>query len=156
MQKTFKLPVLPYVKKYVEKQFFNGQAAPYKIEEDTLIGKNFMSVIIDKRHRDIMDKHHDLTAEIHITLSDAMAKRSPRLSNLMCVNYFLVEDFKDALTTWINAAGHYHIRPFVACKGFLEYYGIDENEYSLDAAYRLWQREKNGEYKKKKAGSVTK
>lgn len=150
MQKHFRVPVMPYLKKYVEQKFFAGQTAPYKLEEDTLLGKQFMSAIIDARKKDVIDKHIEMSDHLHICLSEAMAERSPSIKKLIHINFFLDKLFKDALITWIQSAEYFDVRAFPASKAFLEKYGIDESEYSHDAAYRHWQRTKNASYNKTK------
>lgn len=150
MRTNYYIPVLPHVQKYVSKKFFNGNNhGPYKIEEHALLGKIFMAVIIDGRKADFIDKHLEMTGKLHVKLSQDMLKRSPRMNKLVTVNFFLDKLFKDALIDWILSADHYGIRPFPASKDFLQYYGIEEAEYSHDAAYRHWIRWKNSEYNKK-------
>jgi hypothetical protein len=146
MRKNFSVPVLPYLKKYTEKHFFAGLKGPHKIEEDTLLGKQFMSIIIDARSKDFIDKHLEFTASLDVTLSESMAKRSPNLKKLICINFFLDKLFKDALVHWIKSADHFGIRPYPSSKMFLEYYGIEEAEYSHDAAYAHWKRYKNSDF----------
>jgi hypothetical protein len=145
----FKVPVLPYLKKYMVKQFFAGHKSPFKIEEDTLLGKQFMSLIIDARKIDFIDKHLEMSAVLEIVLSDSMRKRSPRISKLVCINKFADKLFKNDLIVWILAAEYFGIRPFPSSKAFLEHYSIDESEYSHDAAYKHWTRTKNGDFKNK-------
>lgn len=145
---TFKIPVLPYLKKYIVKQFFSGAKGPYKIEEDTLLGKQVMSLLIDARKIDFIDKHLEMSETLEVVLSDSMAKRSPRINKLICFNFFADKIFKTSLITWIRSAEHFGIRPFPASKGFLEHFEIEESEYSHDAAYRHWTRSMNSEYQK--------
>jgi hypothetical protein len=143
MRKHFKVPVLAYLKKYLEKQFFPGEQAPYKIEEDSLIGKQFMSLLIDQRTKELMGDQKLLHSEtLEVELSEAMAERSPNLRKLGSINYFLDKLFKDALIVWIKSAEIHGGRPYPASKAFLEYFNIDESEYSHDAAYKVWTRYK--------------
>jgi len=151
MQTQFRVPVLPYVKKYLIKKFFAGDQGPHKIEEDTLIGKQFMSVIIDARKKDVIDRHIEFSETLEVVLSQDMLLRSPKVAKLITINYFLDKVFKEELIAWILSAQHYGIRPFPASKDFLEYYGIEECEYSHDAAYKIWTRWKNRDYGKKKS-----
>lgn len=151
MQKHFRVPVLPYLKKYLEKHVFCGQTAPYKLEEDTLIGKQFMSLIIDARKKDMMgDKKIEMTAVIEVELSKMMAERSPSIRKLIPISFYLDKLFKDHLIVWIKSAEHYGIRPSPASKDFLAHFGIQESEYTYDAAYRHWLRYKNNEYNRLK------
>jgi hypothetical protein len=52
------------------------------------------------------------------------------------------DTFKEHLLTWVEGQQTAGIPAHTACKMFLEFYDIDEKEYSLDAAYKLWQRTK--------------
>jgi len=156
MQTQFRVPVLPYVKKYLTKKFFAGNHGPHKIEEDTLIGKQFMSVIIDARKKDVIDRHIEFSETLDVVLSQDMLLRSPNISKLITINYFLDKVFKEELIAWILSAQHYGIRPFPASRDFLEYYGIEEREYSHDAAYKIWTRWKNRDYDKKRSQRRTK
>jgi hypothetical protein len=155
VKNNFKVPVSAYVKKYLAKKFFNGNKGPIKIEEDTLLGKQFMSIIIDARNKDFIDKHIEYTETIDVILSQDMMSKSPRIHKLVAINFFLDKLFKEALVDWILSAQHYGVRPFPASKDFLAHYGIDENEYSHDAAYKYWTRRKNADinsiYKAKKS-----
>ena len=151
MRKNFKVPVYAYLLKYCRKQFFAGQSQPYKIEEDTLIGKQFMSVLMDVRKKEMMGDQLLLQTEtLDVELSEAMAKRSPNLGKLAPLNFFLDKLFKDALIMWIKSAEHHGIKPYPSSKAFLEHFGIDEHEYSHDAAYKHWTRYKNEGFQKVK------
>src|SRR6185295_15457496 len=108
MRKHFNVPVLPYLKRYILKQFFAGQSAPYKIEEDSLIGKQFMSLMLDARPKDLNgDKKIEMTKRIELCLSEEIAKRSPTIGKLIQINYYLDKMFKDDLIVWIKSAEHY-------------------------------------------------
>jgi hypothetical protein len=143
---TYNIPILPYLKKYVVKKFFDGHSPPYKMEEDTLLGKQFMSVIIDARKIDFIDRHLEMSDRLSVKLSNVMAERSVTLAKLVPINFFLDKIFKEELITWILSADYHGIRPFPAIRNFLAYYSIEEREYSLDAAYRHWLRWKNKDY----------
>jgi hypothetical protein len=146
---NFKIPVSAYLAKYMMRKFFQDNKGPFKIEEDTLLGKQFMSIIIDARKKDVLDKHIEHTYTIEVILSQDMMKRSPNAAKLVTINFFLDKVFKEDLIGWILSASFYGIRPYRSCKDFLAFYSIDENEYSHDAAYKLWQRWNNADYKKK-------
>jgi hypothetical protein len=137
---SFKVPVSVYVKKYLVKKFFAGHKGPYKIEEDSLLGKQFMANIIDGRKHDFIDTHIEVTEHIEVILSQDMMARSPKQSKLRSINFFLDKIYKEGLIDWVIAAKCYGTRPYAATRDFLEFYGIDNNEYSHDAAYKLWQR----------------
>jgi hypothetical protein len=156
VQNQFKVPVSAYLKKYLAKKFYQGNKGPYKVEEDTLLGKQFMSIIIDGRKKDFIDKHIEYSETISVILSQDMILRSPKITKLVTINYFLDKVFKEDLIGWILSAQHYGIRPFNASKDFLAYYDIEETEYSRDAAYKLWNRWKNRDYDKKVSQPRTK
>lgn len=181
MRKDFRIPVPAYLKKYFVKQFFSGQHGPHKIEEDTLIGKHVMSLLLDARTRKLKHKH--LTRNKRITrlpgesrgaqssasnstaarkdqvleviLSEAMAKRSPNISKLIRLNTYLEDLFQSHLVTWIRSADFYGIPPYASSKDFLAYFAIDESEYSHDGAYRYWQRYKSDQQIKIKMNRAT-
>jgi hypothetical protein len=89
------------------------------------------------------DQHRDrLTESITFVLTAEQAKLGPRVSKLMRLNNDVDRLFKDHLIEWILAKRDDGISVHPACKMFLKRYNIDENEYSLDAAYRFWQRVK--------------
>jgi len=144
---TFSIPVFSYLDKYVRKSFFEGLRPPFKIEEDTLIGKQIISQLIDKRKIDMRgDKKIEMNKTLQVCLSSVMANRSPTLSKLIPINYYLDKQFKHDLITWIKSADECGVRPYPSSKLFLAHYGIDESEYSHDAAYKVWQRYKKQGY----------
>jgi len=148
MRREFNVPLLPYLEKYVKKKFFAGLPPPYKIEEDTLLGKQFMSLIIDgRRSNNMAGNKTKMSSTLHIQLSKCMAERSPNLRKLIAINLYFDKLFKDALITWVIAANDCGVVPFVSSKAFLVHFRIDEGEYSHDAAYKHWQRYKKMGYK---------
>lgn len=148
MQPDFSVPVPAYIYKYVVKKFFAGNKGPFKIEEDTLLGKQFMATILDVRKKDVIDKHLQFTERIPVILSQDMMKKSPNIAKLVSINFFLDKIFKEALIEWIQSAMYYGIRPYNSSRDFLAHYNIDETEYSHDAAYKLWTRWNSSEFKK--------
>lgn len=150
MQKRFDLYLFPYLKKYVEKMVLENERPPYKIDEDSLLGKQFMSLIKDARKTDMRgDKKIQPSALLSVVLSDAMAKRSPSPGKLQPINFFLDKLFKASLIIWIKSSDIAGTKPFVSSKQFLKYLCIDESEYTHDAAYKVWTRYKSIGYKRK-------
>lgn len=150
------MPLLPYLKKFAEKRFFAGYRAPYKLDEDTLIGKQFMCLIVDARTVDMRgDKKIEMSESLHVYLSEAMAERSPSLRKLVPINYYLDKFLKSELIAWIECAEYCGVRPFVSTKLFLQHYGIDESEYTHDAAYKVWQRYKRQGYNQNSTVAVS-
>lgn len=156
MRKRFHVPILPYLKKYATRQFFAGLAPPYKLEENTLIGKQVMSLILDNRTTHLRgDNKIEMSQRLEIELSKMMAERSPSINKLIPINFFLHQLFKNELITWIKSADEYGVKPFVSSKDFLVHYRIDESEYSHDAAYKMWTRHKSIGHKQKKTPLVS-
>lgn len=140
MRDTFKIPMATYIKKYVVKKFFNGSAPPYKFEESSLIGKQLMSIIIDRRNA--QGYHIPRDDFFEMQLNYEMLIRSPRIRKLALINKYLEKLFKEELIAWILSAKYHGIDPYRASKNFMTFYDIDEKEYSLDAIYKCWLRSK--------------
>ena len=155
----FKVPILPHLKKFIIAQLYNGQEEPIKVVEDSLLGRHIMSILIDKRNVTgsgavgFMDKEY--TSTLRLQLSSQMMKRSPRINKLARLNLELGEIFRQSLFVWVTCAKSYGIAAFPAVQHFLEEYGIEESEYSKDAAYKAWQRYQNLERTKEKSNLVT-
>lgn len=136
----FTVPVFPHIKKFILKTY--GQAEPVKVEEYNSLGKMVTLALRDNRTRaDHNDQQRDrVTATITIILGKEQTELGPRIGKLMRINNHVDVLFKEHLLIWIHALKADGIAPFTACKMFLEFYGIDEKEYSLDAAYKYYQR----------------
>jgi hypothetical protein len=141
----FTIPVFPHVKKFIQKKY---QAADVvKTEEYTTLGKMVTLALRDNRrwteYNTIERKHLSDTITLHLT--SEQLKLSPKISKLMRINLDMDREFKSHLVSWIHAGIVVGIKPFNSCKNYLSYHRIDEREYSLDAAYKFWQRYKRGE-----------
>jgi hypothetical protein len=136
----FTIPVFPHVKKFIVKHY--RSSATIKVEEYNVLGKFVTLALRDNRNsEENNDQYRNrLTAEITIVLTKEQAELSPRLNKLLRVNVDMDRIFKDHLITTIHMLGAAGIPPYNACKMFLEYYDIDDQEYSLDAAYKFWIR----------------
>jgi hypothetical protein len=142
-RQVFSIPVYPHVKKFILKKFRLHE--PARAEEYNTFGKFIMTALEDKRLRiDYNDSQFRdrLTASIKVNLTTHQAKFAPRLQKLIRINHAMDDAFKEHLVTWIQGQGAAGIPAYTACKMFLEFYEIDEKEYSLDAAYKIWQRTK--------------
>jgi hypothetical protein len=140
----YTIPVFPHVKKFIQKNY--KVSSVIKTEEYNTFGKLVTRALLDKR---TSPQHNDayrnkLTASITITLTKEQAELSPRINRLLRINIDMDRIFKDHLLTYIYALQSTGIPPYTACRMFLQLYSIDEKEYSLDAAYRFWQRAKDG------------
>lgn len=140
-RRQYSLPIFPHLKKFIVKNYGAGVITT---EEGTVLGRIVTAVLRENRTRKFSARdwpHHlQTTAMITIRLTTDQAGLSPKLSKLMRINLDMDKVFKDSLVGWILAQGEAGILAYPACKSFLDYYGIDSNEYSLDAAYKYWQR----------------
>lgn len=141
----FTIPVFPHVKKFIEKKY--QATGVIKTEEYTTLGKMVTLALRDGRrwteYNTIERKHLSDTITLHLTTEQL--KLGPRTTKLLRINLDMDREFKSHLISWINAGTYVGIKPFNSCKNFLAYHRIDEKEYSLDAAYKYWQRLKKGE-----------
>lgn len=156
----FKVPLLPHLKKFIMGQLYKGLSEPIKVEEDSPLGRSIMSILIDGRAVTTSAAKHfkdrEYSATFRITLSAAMAERSPRVSKLARLNLEFNEIFLQALYVWVKAENRNGVSAYVAVENFLLEYDIEENEYTKDAAYKAWQRYKSAGYKKKSRTRVLK
>lgn len=140
----FTIPVFPHVKKFIEKKY--QATGVIKTEEYTTLGKMVTLALRDGRrwteYNTIERKHLSDTITLHLTTEQL--KLGPRTTKLLRINLDMDREFKSHLISWINAGSFVGIKPFNSCKNFLAYHRIDEKEYSLDAAYKYWQRLKKG------------
>ena len=150
----FKVPILPHLKKFVLYQLYDGQAEPIKVEEDSPLGRSVMSILIDKRQvttssaRSAYSKEYDST--LRLVLSHSMMERSPSIKKLARLNLEFDEIFRQAIFIWVRAQNQNGVGSYAAVQNFLEFYKIDESEYTKDAAYKAWQRFKHQQYVKER------
>lgn len=145
-RKEFTIPVFPHVKKFVFKKYRAFRVrSKIRTEEHTLLGKVVTLALKDNRLR---QKYQDsqyrdrLTDTLTLELTKEQSEFSPRPYKLIRINQALDDAFKEHLLTWVGAQQEAGVPAYAACKMFLQFYDIDEQEYTLDAAYRLWQRSK--------------
>ncbi len=138
----YKIQVFPHVKKFLKRQYGLNVIKPIQVDGYSPLGKSVMLALRDNRKRaEYNDQYRDkLTSEITLVLTKEMMELSPKLSKLLKISIDMDGLFKQHLLTWIFAQQTTGIPPFTACKYFLAYFGIEEKEYSLDAAYKFWQR----------------
>ena len=136
----FKVHVFPHVKRFILKEY--GPSEPVKSEEYGVFGKMVTLALKDNRAgADNNDQYRDrLTASITIVLTHEQSKMGPRLGKLLRINVHMDSLFKEHLLAWISALKANGIAPYTACKMFLDYYDLDENEYSLNSAYMYYKR----------------
>lgn len=136
----FKIHVFPHVKRFILKNY--GGSEPVKTEEYGVLGKMVTLALKDNRAQsDYNDQYRDrLTTTLTITLTSEQSKMSPRQGKIMRINIHMDSLFKEHLLAWISALKVNGIAPYTACKMFLDYYELDENEYSLNTAYQYYKR----------------
>lgn len=156
MSKNFFIPIKPHLKKWYLKNF--DLEEPVKLEEDSLLGSHVVAILQDKRSRtdpkNTLFGRDDITDKLDVILSSTMERRSPRIGKLIRINVFLHHLFQNSLIVWVKSQGNADLNAYTAVKNFLSFYAIDEKEYSLDGAYKLWQRSRsrNIPSKRKKTG----
>jgi hypothetical protein len=137
----YTIPVFPHVKKFILKTY--NLTPPIKTEEYHTFGKLVTKALLDNRssaeYNDLY--RNKLTDTLVIMLTKEQSEFSPRINRLLRLNIDMDRVFKDHLIAHILTLRPLGIPAHTACKMFLEKFGIDENEYSLDAAYKCWQRE---------------
>jgi hypothetical protein len=140
----FTIDVFPHVKKFILKTFpASVERGAVKVEEYNTLGKYVTLALREPAGAENNDQYRDrLTASITLILTKKQSQLGPRLHKLMRINTDLDRVFKEHLLSWIAALSASGIAPYTACRMFLEYYGIDESEYSLEAAHRFYQRAK--------------
>lgn len=142
---TFTIPVFAHVKKFILKKYLGTTRVngTIKTEEYNTFGKLVTKALRDNRLRMKYNNSQErdrLTDSITITLTKDQSKFGPKLHKLTRINQDMDDAFKEHLLTWIAGQQEAGISAHAACKMFLEFYDIDEKEYSLDAAYKVWQR----------------
>lgn len=139
----FTIPVYPHVKKFILKKYRLRE--PVITEEYSSFGKSVTLALKDNRLRiDYNDSQFRdrLKKSLKVVLTKEQMEFGPRLQKLIRINHAMDDAFKEHLITWVQAQFASGVPAYAACKMFLEFYRIDEKEYSLDAAYKLWQRAK--------------
>ena len=137
---SYKVRLLPHLTKFVTKEFFEGQTEPFKIREDSVIGKAFIRILMDKRKQKPNSNWDEYTHSITVYLSQDMMDHSPRAGRLEAINQDLHHLFKMALLIWIRCNSRFNIKVSESIRTFLDSYGIEEAEYPHATAYKLWQR----------------
>jgi hypothetical protein len=138
----FTIDVFPHIKKFILKNH-DATNGSIKVEEYTTLGKYVTLALREPATAENNDQFRDrLTTTLTLELTKKQTQLGPRVSKLMRVNTDMDRVFKEHLLCWIKAQSALGIPPFTACRTFLEYYAIDESEYSLEAAHRFYQRSK--------------
>jgi hypothetical protein len=149
----FNIPVFPHVRKFMLRTYFNRNGI-FIIEEKNPLGKLVTLALLDRRHwKASNDQERDrVTAKVLIVLNAEQCKMGAhKAKKLQRLNLDIDQQFKEYMILWIKAQEDLGCGAHPACRSFLQAYGIDpdsKEEYSIDSAYKFWQREK-GKIKKK-------
>lgn len=148
-RRDYTIHVFPHVKKFMKKSNIPYENRTFISEEYSTFGKLVTYCLRCRREKSKAagsgygtnsQSRDRLTASITIRLTVDQSRMSVRLAVLQHLATELDDLFKEALLTWISAQEVLDVPALSACRHFLDYHGIDENEYSLDAAYKCWQR----------------
>lgn len=119
------------------------QRAVFTTYEGTTLGKLVTLALrksaYQERNNNDQQRNRPMVT-ITLRLTSAQLNSRPRLYKLMRLNLDIDDVFKQHLLVWIAAYNTLGVGAQPACRSFLEYFDIDETEYSLGAAYKHWQR----------------
>lgn len=116
------------------------------VDECTDLGKFITLALLDRRawkeSRDINtpERSSKLNCTIRFLLTKEQSGMAVRLSKLIRINLDMDRVFKEHLLTFIESKKQDGTPVRLACRNYLEYLNIDESEYSLEAAYKHYQR----------------
>lgn len=137
---TITVHVFPHVHKFCKKEFHHASGI-FSAEEYSTFGKLVTFALRNQQTRNSNDQARDrLTATITIRLNKRQQELGPRAFKLQRLNIDLDLLFKEYLLVWIHAQAAQGTPAHAACKMFLQHYNLDEQDYSLDNAYKHWQR----------------
>lgn len=145
--KKYSIRLRPHLKKFIHWQFFEGQREPYRVTEDSPLGKAFIKICMDKRQKRL-PAWGELPAQACFILSQDMNSYSPRTGQLELINTDVHELFKLCLVAWINAQKRLNISTAESIRMFLAHYHLEEAEYSYLTALKLYQRDAERKNKK--------
>lgn len=150
---TIKIPVYPHLKRFIMMHWYhdhrNGE--PLRIEEDSVLGKMIMAILISKRsiRKASGLMRYEFTDYIEVDLSNNFKRRSPAIHKLCLINLDLLHIFHSHLFGWVRAQKVVGVSAKRACESFIAFYQLQDH-YSFDAAHRAWNRYINSEYQKER------
>lgn len=154
-----KIPIYPHLKKFILLHWYpdHKNCEPLRIEEDSVLGKMIMSILISKRsiRKSSGLMRYEFTDEIEVDLSYNMMRRSPAIHKLSLINLEMTHILHSHLFGWVRAQKVVGVSAKRACESFIAYYELD-GLYSFDAAHRAWLRYINSEYQKEKTARANK
>ncbi len=131
-----KVPIAPYLKKFLLNRYRLQE--PVKIVENSPLGICIMKAILDQRSSRFKNKStfEDYTDRLRIILSSDMIDRANHTERIIIFNIDFATLFRESLITWFEAKKSAGSTTTDAVKSFLNFYKIEEEEYSYDAAVR--------------------
>lgn len=145
----YTIPVYPHVRKFIRQTYATHfDKKTFHLTEHVTPGKLVTMALREKRSRNHLcaigtgrpESAQKITDEITIALTTHQMNLSPRLSKLYRLNIDFDNLFKEHMITFLVAQYSMGTPVFHACKNFLEQYEIKETQFSVDTAYKYWQR----------------
>jgi hypothetical protein len=127
--KKHKLPVKPYLQKYLQAQLVDGV---YRCDKRLVrVTTNSYNVL------SYFEKHKESPSFIWVEMHQSS------LYTLFGLQVDLCNEFRSKLFSVMAFARKNTISARDAARQFLKEYGITDEEYSLESAYRSWERKKD-------------
>ena len=150
MSRTIKLPIKPALKKYIMKTYdYDPESGPFYVRKHDLIGIALYSLVsLHKKLEPAQFNENVLTEIIELELCQDIATIGFLVKDAVRLNHILDKEFKATMHLFIQAHITNSIPALTGVANFLEFYDVEEAEYSSQSAYRQWLRMSNQEYKK--------
>lgn len=144
MSNTFDIPMPIHLIKWVSVAFFENQPMPFKVNENTLLGKLVVAVLQDPRNKDLVDEDYEYS--ITLELSSAICQMSPSLLKLKHLRLALDQQFKNDLQTYVTAQVAMGQSRFKASQSFMNSFELTEADISIDTVYQIVKRVESRKY----------
>jgi hypothetical protein len=138
MHSIFHIPLPDHLIKWCSLYHFDGQLQPFKVNENSVVGKDIIAVLSDQRSKELVPC--DYVNTISFELSVALAKMKPSLIKLGHLRSFIENDFKKSLEHYTRAQVEMGQGRYKAVQSFLKSFQITEQEFSIDTAYQIVKR----------------
>lgn len=149
-QKVVRIPIKPYLKKFILIHYKLTEPVPLNIS--SLLGHQVYAMLVVKRKS--LRSNDVFTDNIEMEFrAPAIRKLAYRMGYVVRINHYFDKIFKDCMYTWAMAQDSVGYPPYQGLRDYLRHYGIKEEEYSFENAYRAWMRYKNEVEQKNKSKS---
>lgn len=142
--KIVEIPVHDHLIRFAQKELWHDQDPPFRVEEDSLLGKYVFSLWLDFRQQDLATVESNTL--LSLEFSDSLAKRKITPRMLSKINSFLEHQFKAALAIWVKAQMDFGNNRYQAVLSFLRFYGC-ASEANIDRYYQYLQRARKLPYR---------